>query len=282
MAKTEAARAREERQGRVARIVWGIALIAMGVLFTLDNLGRIDMRDSGGYPPSHVVDGDPGTRWSSAFADPQWIAIDLGEPAEITRVSLNWEAAYATAYEIEVSDDGSSWTPVKSVTNGPGGIDDQEVKARGRYVRVGGTKRATPYGYSLWEMEVYGTPAGETALPTDAPSTSASLLSRGKPVTASSREGTNLWFLYWPVLMIVGGLPALIAPKDGADQVVGLLSSGAGVLLQLQKLRAIAWKFSEAWPILLIVTGLLLVLQAWRAGKGETTTGASAPGESAR
>ncbi|SNT65116.1 hypothetical protein SAMN05216276_11662, partial [Streptosporangium subroseum] len=26
----------------------------------------------------------------------------------------------------------------------------------GRYVRVNGTQRATAYGYSLWEFEVYG------------------------------------------------------------------------------------------------------------------------------
>ncbi|MGV9273863.1 discoidin domain-containing protein [Streptomyces griseosporeus] len=27
-----------------------------------------------------AVDGNPSTRWSSAFSDPQWIRVDLGAP----------------------------------------------------------------------------------------------------------------------------------------------------------------------------------------------------------
>src|SRR2546427_9034494 len=50
-----------------------------------------------------AVDGNPGTRWSSAFSDPQWMQIDLGASLPITRVRLNWEAAYALAYQIQVS-----------------------------------------------------------------------------------------------------------------------------------------------------------------------------------
>ena len=31
------------------------------------------------------------------------------------------------------------------------------VSGSGRYVRMNGTQRATPYGYSLWEFQVLGT-----------------------------------------------------------------------------------------------------------------------------
>src|SRR4249920_3563661 len=97
--------ARAKRQARVSQGVWGLLLIVMGALFTLADLGKIDMGDPWRYPPSNAVDGDPGTRWSSAFRDSQWIAVDLGAMTEITRVRLSWEAAYAAAYRIEVSSD---------------------------------------------------------------------------------------------------------------------------------------------------------------------------------
>ena len=44
-----------------------------------------------------------------------------------------------------------------SVTAGDGGLDDLSgLSATGRFVRIYGTKRATGYGYSLWEVELYG------------------------------------------------------------------------------------------------------------------------------
>ena len=241
--------ARAQRQGTVAKVVWGLLCMIMGVLFMLHNLGRIDLSEKGQYPASNAVDGNPETRWSSAFKSPQWITVDLGATVAITRVRLNWEAAYARNYTVEVSDDGASWSTIKSVTKDTGGPDEHEVTASGRYLRVNGTKRATGYGYSLYELEIYG-PAG--------------LLSQGRPATASSREGTGPWALYWPVLMIGAGLPALFAPKDGGDQVMGLLLTGFGIFFQLQRLAMIRWTFAQTWPILVMGAGLLLVAQALR------------------
>jgi hypothetical protein len=70
---------------------------------------------------------------------------------------LNWEAAYATAYQIQTSNDGSTWTTIYSTTAGTGGVQTLNVTGSGRYVRMNGTARATQYGYSLWEFGVYGT-----------------------------------------------------------------------------------------------------------------------------
>lgn len=41
------------------------------------------------------MDGNSGTRWSSAFSDPQWLEVDLGSSQSVRGVTLNWEAAYA-------------------------------------------------------------------------------------------------------------------------------------------------------------------------------------------
>ena len=108
------------------------------------------------YKPEGAVDNDDSTRWSSAASDPQWIAVDLGSVTPISHVLLDWEAAYATAYSLQVSVDGKTWTDVHQTTNGGGG--SEEIKfapTPARFVRMYGTKRATQFGYSLFSFEVY-------------------------------------------------------------------------------------------------------------------------------
>ncbi|RSS56808.1 discoidin domain-containing protein [Streptomyces sp. WAC01280] len=109
------------------------------------------------YSASAAVDGDlTGTRWASQWTDGQWLQVDLGAVADISRVVLNWEGAYGKAYDIQLSDNGTDWRTVSSVTAGDGGTDDLTVTGTGRYVRLQGVTRGTGYGYSLWEFQVYG------------------------------------------------------------------------------------------------------------------------------
>ncbi|MFI5843073.1 discoidin domain-containing protein [Catenuloplanes sp. NPDC051500] len=119
-----------------------------------------------GFNPSAAVDGDTGTRWSSAFADPQWLQVDLGSTQTISRVDLNWEAAFASAFTIQTSPNGSTWTDITPVTAGKAGAQSLTVSGSGRYVRLNGTARATPYGYSLWEFQVFGAGSNPTNPPT--------------------------------------------------------------------------------------------------------------------
>ncbi|MFB9903153.1 discoidin domain-containing protein [Allokutzneria oryzae] len=112
--------------------------------------------ENGGTPASAAVDGDPTTRWSSAFSDPQWLQVDLGATATINQVVLNWELAHSSAFEIQVSADAASWSTVRSATRGAAGTQSLDVTATGRYVRLYSTARATAYGTSLWEFQVYG------------------------------------------------------------------------------------------------------------------------------
>ena len=113
------------------------------------------------YPAGNAVDGSAATRWSSQFSDPQWIHVDLGATHSISRVVLSWEAAYGSAYQLQVSDDAGTWTTIHSTTGGAGGVNDLDVSGSGRYVRFYGTQRGTVYGYSLWELQVYGSPGGQ-------------------------------------------------------------------------------------------------------------------------
>jgi acyl-homoserine lactone acylase PvdQ len=108
------------------------------------------------YSVAAAVDGDPTTRWSSGWSDNQWIRVDLGTSRTVSRVVLRWEAAYARSYRIEVSADGVSWRSVWSTTAGDGGVDDDAfAPTTARYVRMYGVTRATSYGFSLYELEVY-------------------------------------------------------------------------------------------------------------------------------
>ncbi|NEA64001.1 discoidin domain-containing protein [Streptomyces sp. SID12488] len=137
-------------------------------------------------PTSAAVDGNTGTRWSSTFSDPQWLSIDLGATATITQVVLHWEAAYARAFQIQTSDNGTTWATIYSTTTSTGGAQTLDVNGNGRYVRFQGTRRGTAYGYSLWEFQVYGT--GEDTPPAnDIPDpTTASLEATDGPLTTAT------------------------------------------------------------------------------------------------
>lgn len=112
------------------------------------------------YVANNVTDGSYTTRWSSAFSDPQWVYVDLGANYDINEVKITWETAYATAYQVQVSADASNWTTIKTVSGNTTTTNDLTgLTGIGRYVRIYGTARATAYGYSVYEMEVYGAAA---------------------------------------------------------------------------------------------------------------------------
>ncbi|MDI5966892.1 glycoside hydrolase family 3 C-terminal domain-containing protein [Streptomyces sp. SL13] len=113
-------------------------------------------QDATDYPARDATDGDPGTRWSSASSDPQWLDTDLGAKQQICSISILWEAAYASAFQVQVSNDNSTWTSVYSTTTATGGSETFPVSATDRYVRVYATARGTQFGDSIFELDVYG------------------------------------------------------------------------------------------------------------------------------
>lgn len=109
---------------------------------------------------SRAVDADGNTRWASAAADPQYFIVDLGANYHVNRVRIAWEAAYASYYQIQFSTDNVNWTTVRSVSNNTSLENDLTgLSGTARYVKMYGINRGTNYGYSMYEMEVYGTPA---------------------------------------------------------------------------------------------------------------------------
>jgi hypothetical protein len=123
-------------------------------------------------------------------------------------------------------------------------------------------ERATGYGVSLWEVEVFGPPepdAGDDA--------SGPLLSGGRPVTASSRESVpfpflvSFWFRWWPLFVIAAGLPHLLVPRSDGEELGGLITVAVGVLFLLDNLD---WTWRQAAPVVLVVAGLAVLMQGLR------------------
>ena len=78
--------------------------------------------ENASFTAAAATDGNTGTRWSSAFSDPQWLEVDLGSSQSICGVTLNWETAYAKSFQIQTSNDASTWTTIYSTTTGTGGV----------------------------------------------------------------------------------------------------------------------------------------------------------------
>ncbi|MET9618417.1 family 20 glycosylhydrolase [Kitasatospora indigofera] len=129
------------------------------------------------FPAVNATDGSLGTRWSSQAVDPSWLQVDLGSVQTVNRVVLAWEAAYGKDYQLQMSNDGTTWTTVYTRTGGTGGTETLTgFTGTGRYIRMNGTARGTAHGYSLYEFQAFHD--------TD--------LAKGRTTTASSLEAPGL------------------------------------------------------------------------------------------
>ena len=125
-----------------------VALSPLGAVATSSERGDLSA--------AAAIDQNAQTRWSSGFTDEQSLTIDYGSSRAINRVRINWENAHASAYLLQTSEDGATWTTIKSVSGSNGGIEDWTgLSGQGRFLRIQGVTRGTAYGYSLYELGVY-------------------------------------------------------------------------------------------------------------------------------
>ena len=141
---------------------------------------------------ANAVDGRGNTRWSSNRNDNEWLLIDLGEPKTVAQIQLDWEAAAGKEYVIQFSNDGQNFTDVYTVTDGKSGareylrVEPQQT----RYVRILGKKRATVFGYSLWEVKLF---AEHDSLVYGADVTASSTQENYKPQNVIDGRDTTRW-----------------------------------------------------------------------------------------
>jgi hypothetical protein len=154
-------------------------------------------------PAVNATDGNSGTRWSSAYADNQWIQVDLGSSQAVDQVAVTWEQAYARTYTVQVSADGVTWTDAASVDNtaiplpfngGDASLDVESFPAAsGRYVRISCGLRQTSWGNSLWTLSVLNSAAPSTDLALHQPTTASSEDPSNPAVNATDGTSGTRW-----------------------------------------------------------------------------------------
>ena len=124
--------------------------LALSAVVTVSSTGETGLKGE------MAADGDTLTRWGSAYKDNEWIMADLKKTYPIDKIILKWEVAFASAYSIQTSEDGNRWTDVFTEIKGNGKTDIIILSSHpARYVRIHCTTRATQFGFSLWEMEIF-------------------------------------------------------------------------------------------------------------------------------
>ncbi len=115
--------------------------------------------ESASLTPDYALDGNTNSRFAAGGGcpDKSWYVLDLGATYDVSRVRVNWEAAHPSAYTIEISSDGQTFTKLKDENAADAGWKETAVSGRGRFIRIQEVTRAlAPYGMSMWELEVYG------------------------------------------------------------------------------------------------------------------------------
>ena len=117
------------------------------------------------FSTTFAVDEDLASRWGNNYNSATFkggnheetFTVDLGMAYTIDSVEIVWEAAHATAYTIQGSNDGETYVNLKDVTNGAGGTEVHNAVSteKYRYVRLALHESANKYGYSFYELRVY-------------------------------------------------------------------------------------------------------------------------------
>ena len=105
-----------------------------------------------------AIDGNNGSRWESAQTDDEWFLLDMGQSRTFNYFKINWETAYAKQFQLLASADGETFTPIYTENN----LDHSgwqkiylETAVTAQYIKYQGIQRATQWGQSFYEFEVY-------------------------------------------------------------------------------------------------------------------------------
>jgi len=106
----------------------------------------------------YAVDANASSRYAAVGQDNAYFYVNLGSVEKVGKVIIDWEAAYASEYLLQMSLDAVTWTTVASITKSNSQKDEIEFPSwlEAQYVKFQGVHRATQYGYSFYSLEVYG------------------------------------------------------------------------------------------------------------------------------
>jgi hypothetical protein len=114
--------------------------------------------------PHVAQDGNAITNWMSGVPtftnmklskgnrdEREWLAINFNRSRELGGLVINWNADdFAAAYDVELSDDGKTWSLGRAITNGNGGRDYIYLpETEAQFVRLNLKKSSRGQGYGL-------------------------------------------------------------------------------------------------------------------------------------
>jgi hypothetical protein len=106
--------------------------------------------------PHYANDGLMHTRWSSIYEDNQWIEIIFSKVSTVDTMIIHFEAAYAKQFRVLGSLNQIDYFVLYETNNSNGGIITIEVEPIDiLYLKIDLILRATQWGFSIFEIEVY-------------------------------------------------------------------------------------------------------------------------------
>lgn len=224
-----------------------------------------------GAAASRALDGSVATAWESdpAAGPAQTLTVDFQRPRELGGLVVRWGTpAYATRYDVELSDDGVRWRTVRRIVAGRGGSDAVWLpEAETRWLRLAlhdGPRRT----YALAELEIKDLAFGASA------NAFFQALARAAPRGTYPR-GMSGEQTAWTVVGIDGGAESGLLSEDGALEVArGGFSIEPFVV---EEARVVGWADVEPHPFL-VDDYLPIPGVAWRQPSWELRVTAFAAG----
>jgi hypothetical protein len=115
--------------------------------------------NSAGDPPANAIDGSTANRYSSdaVQASGMWFQVDMGSARTFNQVTLNsggWSGDFAVGYDVQVSNNGTTFTSVATGTGTASPETATFTPQTARYIRVQLTAPSTGPWWSVAEFTV--------------------------------------------------------------------------------------------------------------------------------
>lgn len=120
---------------------------------------QVSTTDSPEYKAENAVDGNRITKWWSKKTDAQqFLTVDLQGFYNIEHLTIQWGEGLAQDYEIQILNDSGEWKTIKSVKENNYRLNEfYSLSGTSRFLRIVLLTEANDRGYTISEIEIYGT-----------------------------------------------------------------------------------------------------------------------------
>ena len=142
-----------------------------------------------------TVTGGSTDKWCSAVSGSKWLQVDLGAVHDLSSIVVSHAGAGGEPdvwntrdFVLDVSTDGTTWTPVATVTGNTANVTTHPVAVSGRYVRLRITAPVSTGSAvaRIYELVVNGSSVGAPPPPPPPPPPVPTNLALNKPATSST------------------------------------------------------------------------------------------------